>query len=157
MQLHELRKVYGSRKKIRVGRGGKRGTTSGRGQKGQKSRAGHRIRPAQRDLILRLPKRRGFRNKPKTSKPAVFNLSDLSAALKTHIEDSKPLEVTQTVLKEANLLPHNYRGRVKILGEGQINFPIVVKGLEISRGAKIKIEKAGGIVRPNDNRIEAND
>ena len=51
------------RKKKRVGRGGKRGTTSGRGTKGQKSRSGHRIRPAERDLLIRIPKLRGYRNK----------------------------------------------------------------------------------------------
>lgn len=61
MQLHELwpfHSLYA--KKTRVGRGGKRGTTSGKGQKGQKSRSGRRIRPAERDLIIRIPKLRGF-------------------------------------------------------------------------------------------------
>ncbi|OGY60161.1 MAG: hypothetical protein A3B23_00070 [Candidatus Colwellbacteria bacterium RIFCSPLOWO2_01_FULL_48_10] len=65
MQLHELQPVYPNRSRIRIGRGGKRGNTSGRGQKGQKSRAGRRIRPAQRDLIQRMPKLRGVKNKPK--------------------------------------------------------------------------------------------
>ncbi len=68
MQLHELKPNYSNKKGKRVGRGGKRGTTSGHGTKGQKSRAGHRIRPAERDLIQRLPKLRGFRNKPKRKK-----------------------------------------------------------------------------------------
>jgi large subunit ribosomal protein L15 len=65
MQLHELKPFHPNKKQRRVGRGGKRGTTSGRGTKGQKARAGHRIRPAERDLIQRLPKLRGFKNKPK--------------------------------------------------------------------------------------------
>jgi large subunit ribosomal protein L15 len=59
MQLHELAPTHRSKDKKRIGRGGKRGTFCGRGSKGQKSRAGHRIRPAERDLILRLPKLRG--------------------------------------------------------------------------------------------------
>ncbi len=59
MQLHELRAIHKDEDAKRVGRGGKRGTTSGKGQKGQKSRSGHRIRPAERDMIQRLPKLRG--------------------------------------------------------------------------------------------------
>ncbi|MEK9186632.1 MAG: uL15 family ribosomal protein, partial [Patescibacteria group bacterium] len=64
MQLHQLKPRHRQYPKTRVGRGGKRGTTSGRGQKGQKSRSGHRIRPAERDYIQRLPKLRGLKNKP---------------------------------------------------------------------------------------------
>lgn len=59
MQLHELQAIHENKEAQRIGRGGKRGTTSGRGQKGQKSRSGHRIRPAVRDMIQRLPKLRG--------------------------------------------------------------------------------------------------
>lgn len=65
MQLHEIQPFHKNRDKKRVGRGGKRGVTSGRGTKGQRARAGHRIRPAERDLIQRLPKLRGFKNKPR--------------------------------------------------------------------------------------------
>lgn len=68
MQLHQLKPDHDLRAKKRVGRGGKRGTTSGKGTKGQKSRSGHRIRPAERDLIQRLPKLRGFKNKTKQGK-----------------------------------------------------------------------------------------
>ena len=68
MQLHEIQPLHENRKEKRVGRGGKRGTTSGRGTKGQRARAGHRIRPAERDLIQRLPKLRGFANKPKNKR-----------------------------------------------------------------------------------------
>lgn len=61
LQLHTLQPVHFLKRKApRVGRGGKRGTTSGKGQKGQKARAGRRIRPAERDLIIRIPKLRGF-------------------------------------------------------------------------------------------------
>lgn len=144
MQLHEFRKLYKEKTKKRVGRGGKRGTTSGRGQKGQKSRAGRRLRPAQRDLILRLPKRRGFRNKPKASKPVAFNLSTLSLKIKSYGE--KSLEIDKNFLKGVGLLPVDYRGEVKILGDGEIKSPVVIKGLRVSKGAKMKIEKAGGKV-----------
>ncbi|MBI2013770.1 MAG: uL15 family ribosomal protein [Candidatus Colwellbacteria bacterium] len=63
MLLHEIKPKYPNKKKKRIARGGKRGTTSGRGQKGQKSRSGRRIRPASRDYTQRLPKLRGFGNK----------------------------------------------------------------------------------------------
>ena len=143
MQLHTLQ---GTRKKSkkRIGRGGKRGTFSGRGTKGQKSRAGHRIRPAIRDLIMRLPKRRGFSNRPMRSKPFSFNLSDL-------VKRIKPLAkgefiVDKNLLKEIGITPSDYRGEVKMLGDGRIDFAIIVQGLKISEGAKMKIEKAGGHV-----------
>ena len=62
MQLHNL--PIQNKQGKRVARGGKRGTTAGRGTKGQKSRSGHRIRPAQRDLLIRIPKLRGYRISP---------------------------------------------------------------------------------------------
>jgi len=62
MQLHEIQPIHKNKSKKRVGRGGKRGTYSGRGLKGQKSRAGRKIRPAIRDLMQRTPKLRGVKN-----------------------------------------------------------------------------------------------
>ncbi len=62
MQLHQLKPTHPLSSSKRVGRGGKRGTFSGRGTKGQHARAGHRIRPAERDFIQRLPKLRGVGN-----------------------------------------------------------------------------------------------
>lgn len=70
MQLHELQPLHENKKEKRVGRGGKRGTYSGRGVKGQKSRAGHSIRPAERDLIQQIPKLRGYANNPKKGRKA---------------------------------------------------------------------------------------
>src|SRR3989344_5256957 len=79
MQLHTLIPNHFSKAKKRIARGGKRGTYSGRGIKGQKSRAGHRIRPAERDLIIRLPKLRGFKNKSLVPKPDVLTVGELAA------------------------------------------------------------------------------
>src|SRR3989338_5787291 len=76
--------AFGTRqkyKKPRVGRGGKRGTTAGKGTKGQKARAGRRIRPAERDYIQRLPKLRGFNNKSLRVKPLALNLKFLEKAV----------------------------------------------------------------------------
>jgi ribosomal protein L15 len=62
MQLYQLKPIHPRISQKRVGRGGKRGTFSGKGTKGQHARAGHRIRPAERDFIQRLPKLRGVGN-----------------------------------------------------------------------------------------------
>src|SRR5579862_108293 len=121
MKLHSLKSTKG-RESRRIGRGGKRGTTSGRGTKGQRSRSGRRIRPAERDLIIRLPKLRGFRNKIKSDKPTVLNLSDLDAKLKSFVKEGI-LEVDATLLKAAGLISKNTKGDIKILATGEISFP----------------------------------
>jgi len=142
MKLHELKSKKQIKPKKRIGRGGKRGTFSGRGTKGQKSRAGRRIRKSGRDLILRLPKKRGFRNKPKSDKPAILNLSEIESKLKDVLKDKKIID--RAVLMEFNLIPSGHRGEIKILGKGNSIAGVIFKGLKISKSAKIKIEKANG-------------
>jgi large subunit ribosomal protein L15 len=129
----------------RIGRSGKRGSYSGRGQKGQRSRSGHRIRPAERDIILKIPKMRGFRNKPKRDVPIVFNLSTISTRFAEHASKGI-LTVDRAMLRTAGLLKKDYKGIVKLLGTGEITFPIAVSGIEVSATAKTKIEKAKGTV-----------
>lgn len=143
MKLHELSSIR--KKPKRVGRGGKRGTTSGRGTKGQKSRGGHRMRPAERDLILRIPKRRGFRNKTKGPDAAVFNVGFLSTRLKRE-GHKEGVVVSRDFLVAAKLLPARFNGPVKILAAGDVTMPFNVKGLKVSKEASAKIEKAGGKV-----------
>ncbi len=140
MKLHSLTRI---RKQTpqRIGRGGKRGTTSGRGQKGQKSRAGHRIRPAERDLILKLPKKRGFRNKPKKEAVTVVSLETLSRKLKSYA-GAEPLRITRELLVTAGLLGKNFKGEIKILGGGEAAFPMDVSGMKTSKSAARKIGKA---------------
>lgn len=135
------------KKAQRIGRSGKRGSYSGRGVKGQKSRSGHRIRPAERDLIMRIPKQRGFRNKPKDTIPEVFNLSLLSTRLKPYLKGNVPVEVNNELLRTAHLVKKGFNGVAKILGTGEIAFPIAVSGIKVSGSAKMKIEKAGGSVK----------
>ncbi|KKU93861.1 MAG: 50S ribosomal protein L15 [Candidatus Jorgensenbacteria bacterium GW2011_GWA1_48_13] len=138
MQLHNLRNPL-KRKIKRVGRGGKRGTTSGRGQKGQKARAGHRIRPAERDLLLRLPKLRGVKNKPRTAPSRVINVGVLAR----HAEGGA---VNPDVLLKKNFIKDK-RERVKILGGGELKSALSVSGIRVSASARAKIEKAGGSVK----------
>ena len=76
MQIHNLKNPNKKRKK-RIGRGGKRGTYSGKGMKGQKSRAGHRIRPQLRDIIKKIPKRRGYRMQTPPERTATVNVGEL--------------------------------------------------------------------------------
>jgi large subunit ribosomal protein L15 len=136
MQLHEI--GYKKQRAARIGRGGKRGKTGGRGQKGQKSRAGTSMRPAIRDLISRIPKRRGFANKPTSVDPVTVSLGSLKAAGER--------EVTVELLKELKLVPARYRGPVKVLANGNVAGKVSLKGLQASEGARAKIEAAGGSV-----------
>ena len=139
MQLHNL-KTSKPQRSQRVGRGGKRGSYSGRGVKGQKSRSGRKMRPASRDLIMRLPKHRGFKNKPMHAPTVVINVGQLNAAK----VGQEPLTVLS--MKALKLVSRRYRGKVKILGTGEINFPMTVSGILVSKSARAKIEKAGGKV-----------
>ncbi|MBU4204848.1 uL15 family ribosomal protein [Patescibacteria group bacterium] len=83
MQLHELKPTHKAKKKKRVGRGGKRGTYSGRGVKGQKSRAGRKMVPAIRGMIKRYPKLRGYRQGEIAKNLIVLNLNILEKGFET--------------------------------------------------------------------------
>lgn len=126
------------RNKKRIGRGGKRGTTSGRGQKGQKSRSGHKMRPAFRDTLISIPKLKGFRNKPLSKKAHVLSLDQISRL--------KENEITLSLLVVAGIIKKSHGGAVKILGAGEINRAVVINKISVSKSAKLKIEKAGGKV-----------
>lgn len=63
MQTHEVKRKTANRDGKYVGRGGKRGKTSGKGTKGQNSRAGRKFRPQIRDVIKKIPKARGYKFK----------------------------------------------------------------------------------------------
>lgn len=143
MKIQELKSI---KKRVqRIGRSGKRGSYSGRGVKGQRSRSGHRIRPAERDMIIRIPKLRGFRNKPKWENPEVFNLVTISRKL-PYSDGKVPLVVNRELLKSLKLIKKDFTGIIKLLGTGTMDFPISVKGLEVSKSARMKIEKAGGTI-----------
>ncbi|MEX0931555.1 MAG: 50S ribosomal protein L15 [Candidatus Paceibacterota bacterium] len=141
MQLHELKRNTANKKSRKVGRGGVRGKTAGRGTKGQKARAGHRIRPEIRDTIKRLPKLRGRgvnSNKSFAPRLSPVNLSLLE-------EKFSGSEVTLATLKEQKLIAGGSVG-AKILGKGDIAKKLTISGLSVSESAKAKIEKAGGKV-----------
>ena len=151
MKLHELPSI---KKRVqRIGRSGKRGSYSGRGVKGQKSRSGRRLYPAERDLIMRLPKHRGFRNKPKGEKLPILNIGELSRALKSFVQGQNLIEVNLELLKTAGLVGKHFKGEIKLLGNGDVVFPLKVVGFRVSESARAKIVKAGGTV---ENRAVVN-
>jgi len=140
MQLNQLQRKTKNRKQKRVGRGQSsgKGKTSGRGTKGQKARAGHRIMPAIREQLKKLPKRRGYSFKSIQDKPVVINVSSLERLF------AAGDTVTMATLTERGL---KAGGRtVKVLGEGDLSKKLTVSGLKVSGSARTKIEKAGGSV-----------
>lgn len=140
MQVHELRLRKKRRKRLGRGIASRRGTYSTRGVKGQKARAGARIRPGfeggQTPLYARLPKRRGFRSL--REKPAVVNVGDLERQFPSGAE------ITRAALVSAGLIRPGVR-RIKVLGEGTLTKSFAVHA-PTSASAKEKIEKAGGKV-----------
>lgn len=139
MQLHQLKTNIKSKNKKRIGRGGKRGTYSGRGQKGQKSRAGRRIKPGYLEMIKKLPKLRGFKNKSLKEKPVIINIDKLEKKLKNNI-------INREELINAGLIRKSDK-KIKILGQGEIQRPFQIDGIEISESAKKKIEEKGGKIK----------
>jgi large subunit ribosomal protein L15 len=143
MQLNTLVRKTKEKGKKRVGRGGKRGTYSGRGIKGQKARAGHRIRPEIRDLIKKIPKRRGrgiHVNTPITKGFFPVNLDVIEAVFseKDVVTPKTLLEKGLIGKKDGKIPP------VKILGMGAITKALSISGCVLSGSAREKIEKAGG-------------
>ena len=145
MQLHQLKPIHKFKKPKRVGRGGKKDTYSGHGVKGQKSRAGKKLKPIIRELIKRYPKLRGYRQKLKikNKKLKIMNLDILEKKF------NAGEKVTPEILLEKKII-RKIKGRmpqVKILGKGEITKTLTVDGCQLSKSAKKKIEKAGGIIK----------
>ena len=142
MQLHELRPIHKHKKKKRVGRGGKRGTYSGRGIKGQRARAGAKFPPSIRELIKRYPKLRGSRAAMLRERKMTVNLDVLEKRLEPNIH------ITPELLLERKIV-RRIEGRipvVKILGRGEVTKAFSLERCEVSQSAKEKIAKAGGTV-----------
>lgn len=142
----------------RVGRGGKRGTYSGKGIKGQKSRAGAGIKPGFRGGDNRIwqlfPKQRGASKKPggsgvyakhrfyqlRHSKPLVVNIKEFNK-----FNDGET--VTPKILFERGILNRTTQ-YVKVLGDGELSRKLVFDGFKLSKSARDKIIKAGGTIEP---------
>lgn len=143
MKLNELSPEKGSRKaRKRLGRGVGSGTgkTAGRGTKGQNSRSGGGVRPGyeggQMPIHRRLPKR-GFVNIFR-KKISVINLHDLNTLESGTIVDDALL-INKKIIK-------NKKDGIKLLSQGDIKVPLIIKIDRISKAAKEKIIAAGGAV-----------
>ena len=145
MKSHQLPKII-KRNKV-VGRGGNRGKTSTRGHKGQKSRAGAKIRPAFRDVLKKISKLRGHgKNRARTVRRrqpfnVSINLTDLQSI------DTKVISPKVICKKDYIASKKGRHMTVKVLGSGTIDKPVTVVGCLVSKTAKDKIEKAGGTVK----------
>ena len=131
----------------RVGRGqsSTRGKQSGRGTKGQNARAGRKKRPEMRDIIKKLPKRRGFgKNRGRTvdgsrKRTVVVSFERLSALFESGAE------VSRTSLAEKGIIGRTLPP-VKVVGGGELTKKLSFKGVAVSGSARLAIEKAGGTI-----------
>ena len=147
MQIHDLFPAPGStknRKRVGRGNGSGHGSTAGRGDKGQNSRAGGTkgagFEGGQTPLAMRLPKLPGFKNRNRVEF-AVVNVSRLDELFaEGDTVDTESL-IAKGVIKTAS-------APVKVLGDGEITKKLTVKVDKISGSAKQKIEAAGGTVEP---------
>jgi len=143
MKLHELSPPRGAkrgRKRIGRGPGSGHGKTATRGHKGQKARSGGGVSPGfeggQMPLHRRLPKR-GFTNIFRKVY-AIVNVKDLE-----RFEPNTTVDVK--ALQDAGLVKR-IRDGVKLLGDGELSHPLVVKVHKASSSARQKVEAVGGKV-----------
>jgi large subunit ribosomal protein L15 len=143
MQIHEVKRNTANKTSTQIGRGGKRGKTSGRGHKGQNARSGNSGRPEIRDMIKKIPKLRGRgvnMNKAFRQKAQAVSLTDLE----NNFKDGERVNPTalfekELVKKEGGKLPI-----VKILNTGELTKKLEIKNCLTSKTAAEAIEKAGG-------------
>ncbi len=148
MQIHEINKPEWQKEKRSIGRGGKRGTYSGKGNKGQKARSGGNIAPGfeGRDttMVARAPKISGF------SSPKLKNIVLDFEIIEKHFSDGD--EVSHKSLIEKKIIKLNKRSRtkrkakVKILSNGELKKKLNFVGILASKKAQAAIEKVGGSV-----------
>ncbi len=142
MQMNTLKRNTKRMTSRQRGRGGKRGKTSGRGTKGMLARAGYKRRPEMRDIIKRLPKLRGYAFNSFQKKVSVISLELIEKHFKAGSVVSPATLIKEGLVEKiSGVVPP-----VKILSDGEISKKISVSGCAVSKGAKAKIEKAGGTV-----------
>jgi len=147
--LHHLKPAPGSKKRRkRVGRGigSGHGKTAGRGTKGQKARdtVPPRFEGGQTPIHRRLPVRTGFKNINRVEY-AIVNVGTLAARFQPNDEITPERLLQMRVIRKL-------KDGLKVLGEGEINFPITVHAHAISQSARAKIEAAGGKVVLIENK-----
>src|SRR3989338_5243251 len=154
MDLNRLQPKTKRKKAKRVGRGGKRGTFSGKGTKGQKSRAGAGVKPGFRGADNRLwqlfPKQRGASKKPGSNRPykkhRYYQLRHDKAAVVNVDVFNQFMEgekVNPSLLVSRGIILSGQK-TVKVLGSGTLKKKLEFEGFVFSASAKDKITQAGG-------------
>ena|SRR3989344_3970401 len=147
MEMHTLIRPKHLQKSRRVGRGGKRGKTSGRGGKGQTARAGNKPRPEWRDIIKKIPKRRGFgRNRSRTAVPRVRAVAINFEFLSKRFKDGdaiNPMVLVQSgvVRRVSGKIPP-----VVILAKGELKKKFLFEKVRMSQSARVAAQKAGSTI-----------
>lgn len=144
VQIHQIN--FRLKRKKRIGRGRSRGNYSGRGIKGQKARAGRKIKPMLREIIMKFPKLRGIGNVKKL-KPPIFeiNLEDINEKF----FDNEKVSIASLQEKGLLEIPKSCKTfKVKILGKGDLERRLIFdRNLLISQSALQKIEKSGSRIQ----------
>lgn len=145
MQINTLKLNTGRKKRKTIGRGGKKGTYSGRGVKGQKARSGAKINPlfegGRSTLIDHMKKNRGF--KSKKLERAIVSLAKLEKVFK-----NGEMINSQSLIKAGLVDKIEARNGIKILGGGKLKKNLAIdekdKNISLSQSAEAAIKKASG-------------
>ena len=141
MQINTL-KVKTKRKRKTIGRGGKKGTYSGKGMKGQKARSGGNVDPlfegGRSTLIDHMKKKRGFKSLAEKAVPVSLD------KIEKNFKDGEIVN-RETLTKTGIIERINKSRRIKILGTGELKKKVTIAiGIRVSASAKLAIEKVGG-------------
>lgn len=135
MQFHNLQRAVKQKKEKRIGRGGKRGTYSGRGIKGLGARAGGKFRPAEREILKKIPKLRGYKFPSFQSRGAVVNLDAVEKVFSDgDVVSPESLEKAKLVTRRGGAMPS-----IKILGRGTLTKKLTFKNVRFSHAAKKRV------------------
>jgi len=151
MQLHQIKVTQKPKKRKRIGRGGKKGRYSGRGVKGQKARAGRKMQPIVRELIKKYPKLKGYRYRQSSREKIQtrINLFSLEKKFSSGEKINPETLIKRKIIRKIKgKLPE-----VKILGKGELKKNLIVENCEVSKGAREKIEKAGGKIKMTNDKF----
>lgn len=143
MQTHQLKPRHKSKDRKIVGRGGKKGTYSGKGGKGQTARAGRKLVPVIRELIKRYPKLKGYRAFVLEGNGVVVNFNVLSKNFK----DGDVINPENLLNKGIIRMIKGKKPEVKILGGGALDKKLIFEHCKVSVKAKDIITKAGGTIK----------
>jgi len=143
MRIDQIKRKTKNRKKKYIGRGGRRGKTSGKGTKGQNSRAGRKKRPELRDIIKKLPKQRGyaFASFQKDAFPVKLS------TLEKHFSDGDTVSPKTLQEKKIIKMTQGSLPIVKILASGELSKKLTLSGVKVSGSVREAVTKAGGSIK----------